>query len=301
MLSHTSFYEEEFSPVKKVGVSGYRAPKHVWLDPGGVPGGMLMWESEGAGEGQRIVRPTARTFEEFVSLREGTNGDILKYAKRWGVLGLCKRHGWPTSHDPNCLSRTFGSSDAIMGESLKSWIIFAEVAAAILEISQKLDDGELGDQEDWEVMLQMYRWPPALQMDWHTPGYSWATAKRKQAAAVEKTAIASLINHWLVLGSVRPHVLWFDNEKNLGVSLLTRGLFSALAVQLMERAGRYVLAACSECRKFYRPTRRPKATQNRYCPDCTAAGIPLLRASQWRNQRKQGLQKQRRGKSWQDN
>lgn len=273
MLKHSASQTEAFEPDKKIAVTEYPAPTKVWLESG-----KLCWQPGNLSGLLHVVRPEVKSFLQFIDLRAGTDADILKYAKRWGVLELCEKHRLPTTHMFPC--QPLGTA----GEYLDEWRAYAKIAAAILEISQRLDDGKLGALQDWKALRET-NWF-SLELDWMKTGYRWTASRRLHAETEEKMLIAHFINQWLALGNVRPRAEWFNANKGLTVRLGIRGLFGALAVQLLEIAGRYVLAACSECRKFYYPRRRPKASQNRYCPDCDAAGIPLLRASQWRNLRK---------------
>lgn len=233
----------------------------------------------------RFVKPTNETFSEFVNLAAASDQEeVLKYAKRWGVLHLCKQHLRPIGHSPGCEPLQSKTHDE--GEPVSAWRLWAQQAAAILNISQRLDENQLGKSEDWQVLYDTgYGYGP-LKLPWHYTDHQERYSEKREIRKrnTEKRDIAYLINEWLAAGSVRPNMEW--QSRIPLITLSGDGLFGALAVHLLELSGRYVLAGCSECRKFYNPTRRPKPTQRRYCTDCVNAGIPLQRASQWRNLRK---------------
>src|SRR5216683_1815600 len=46
----------------------------------------------------RIVRPGPGLLAEFVQLADGEGERIVRFAKEWGVLRLCK-HGLPSPHE----------------------------------------------------------------------------------------------------------------------------------------------------------------------------------------------------------
>src|SRR5690242_12288204 len=50
-----------------------------------------------ADEGTRRVSEREGLLEDFLELRDADGSAILKYARRWGVLGLCK-HNLPADH-----------------------------------------------------------------------------------------------------------------------------------------------------------------------------------------------------------
>lgn len=277
---HRGFASEE--PSERLAVSEYRVPVDIWLD-----GGRLYWPVKT--NMYRFVRPTNETFSQFIDLANATDPEVLEYAKRWGMLFLCKQHLTPAGHNLDCepLQGRGRSEIHEEGEPVKAWKLWAQQARSILYISQKLDDNLLGKSEDWQILYGTgYGYGP-LRLPWHYPDYQERYSEKKEIKKrnAEKTDIAHLINEWLAASGVRPNMEW--QSRIPLITLSGYGLFGALAVHLLELSGRYVLAGCSECHKFYHPTRRPKATQRRYCPDCVEAGIPLLRASQWRNLRKQ--------------
>ncbi len=52
-------------------------------------------------ETDQLVEPGPGMLKGFVALRDANASDVLSYARRWGVLELCK-HDLPASHPPYC-------------------------------------------------------------------------------------------------------------------------------------------------------------------------------------------------------
>ncbi len=142
---------------------------------------------------------------------------------------------------------------------------------AIVNISRQLDDGNRGDTRDWQALIDN---------GW----FKWGSSSRT-TFTIEKRMIAWFVNRWLELGNVRPHAEW---KIDFTLELAGGGLFGALAVQLLENGGEYVIVACTGCRKFFDATpnrqlkdgrkRRPKKGQGRYCRECLEAGVPVIMA-----------------------
>jgi hypothetical protein len=48
------------------------------------------------------ITPAKGMLEEFVKLADADEQDILRYARRWGFLELCREHWEPASHRHDC-------------------------------------------------------------------------------------------------------------------------------------------------------------------------------------------------------
>ena len=270
-------YEE---PRRKLAVGEYFKPATIRLKEG-----RLFWQPVTDWE---RVKPTVETFVQFLQLGNASDREILKYAQRWGVLNLCKQHRKPVSHNLYCdpfeaeplmplvppgsvvVVRSDHESE---GEPVSEWRRWARIAMAIVNISRQLDDGNRGDMKDWQALID-------------SGGFSWGSPPRgKFAMTIEKGTLARFVNQWLELGNVRPHAEW---KIDFTLDLAGGGLFGALAVQLLENGGEYVIVACTGCRKFFDATpnrqlkngrkRRPKTGQGRYCQECLEAGVPVIMA-----------------------
>jgi hypothetical protein len=229
-----------------------------------------------------LITPSSGMLEEFVALPDAAEGKYLEYACKWGLLELCSEHLEPTNHNYNCEpivpSRrlVFGPTDKAarehrenllaLGEPISEWRRHARFARALLNIAAALHEGELGSDEDWETL----HFDEAGFLGWNH------AEKRKEKGfsdiAYEKSLIATGVNtYWLGSGGVQPTIYWngsrpiitFECPKPYGK------LFANLAIQLMMAISQLdAFAICSACGSSYKPKRRPKHGQRRYCSRC---------------------------------
>jgi len=229
-----------------------------------------------------LITPSKGMLEEFVALADADENKYLEYACRWGLLELCKEHYEPTNHNYNCEpivpSRmiVLGTTDKAAnehrktllsaGEPIWAWRNKAQFARALLSIATRLHDGKIGSDEDWKTL----HFDEAGFLGWDH------AEKRKDKnfsdIDFEKSLIADGVNtYWLGSGGVQPRVYWkasrpiitFECPKPYGK------LFANLAIQLMMAISQLdSVAICSACGQSYKPQRRPKNNQRRYCPTC---------------------------------
>jgi hypothetical protein len=124
-------------------------------------GDWLVWPAPSGG---RVVNPRATMITEFAQLRDPAA--ILRFAKIWGPLGLC-RHDLPWPHDGpqgRCWVRT--RDDGAWHEPVSVWQKMAGQVAVMLRISISLHDGKLGERADWDALglgeeeIGLGRWMP---------------------------------------------------------------------------------------------------------------------------------------------
>lgn len=287
-------------PKRKLAVSEYLVPSRIWLE-----GDRLFWHPV---EQWKRVKPISETFADFLALAEEkeSNRDVLDFARKWGVLNLCREHVLPVSHDNRC--KPFERHTYSQGEPVTQWRRFARLAGAVLNLSQDLTDGGIGKSTDWRVVADFDRLLPLsstaatlteLGMFGSSPRRKATPTALKEAGREGRAVIADCVNQWVELGNVRPQMLWQTGEPTvlLAGGLYRGSLFGALAVHLLELAGRYVIASCSGCRKFYHPEIRPKTGQDRFCGQCRNQGVPVALASHRRNVRKTTERAQKRAKT----
>ena len=191
---------------------------------------------------------------------------------------------------------------------MSQWRRFARVAGAILNLSQDLTDGGIGKGTDWRVIAEFDRLLPfssraitlaELGVFGSSPKRKATPTALKEAALEARAVVSDFVNQWVEFGNVRPHMLWQTGEPTVQLAggLYRGSLFGALAVHLLELAGRYVIANCSGCRKFYHPEIRPKSGQDRFCEQCRKQGVPIHLASHRRNLRVAERRAQKRAKT----
>ena len=252
--------------------------------------------------------PGSGLLERFVALAEAPDEAILRYARHWGVLAIC-RHGLPSSHDERCRPmRLPGQRGLVLWEPVPSWRFFSRHAHAVLEIaaathrSHVVEDvaGQLftlaPDPSGTGVRLRAARARPragrpleamlSVPLDrktiWDhlvdeitessTTG-SQTTAAKVNALARQRAFVSFAVNRWLDWGRVRPQVDWTGLtptiELTAGGLLTSDRLAGALALQLAYAvASAEGVATCFSCGRFYTPARRPAATRRSFCPEC---------------------------------
>jgi hypothetical protein len=98
--------------------------------------------------------PGPGLLEQFVALGDAPDEDILRYARHWGVLVIC-RHGLPASHSEDCKPMALpGRGRYVFWEPIESWRYFARHANAVLEAAaatynDQVIDTAIKDQLAW--------------------------------------------------------------------------------------------------------------------------------------------------------
>jgi hypothetical protein len=250
-------------------------PEEFWID-----GGRLYWRGGPVFE----TVPTEGLLDAFV--RIDSERDVLKFATQFGPLGLC-RHGFPAGHyleghqflfDSPSRGQCFPSRAGPASEPAARWFVYARAARAMLNLAAALHGGALGRQEDWADAFESV----PRDEDVHPPDPAAMTRGPLTLIGL-RHLLADLVNEWLLLGDVRPRLLW---EEGVGITF-DADTFGALAVQLTQAVSRTNgLAICSSCGLPYMRTgRKAPAGRRNYCPDC-GLGAALRDAQRAHRQRK---------------
>ena len=216
----------------------------------------------------------------FLDLKGATSGKIARFARRWGVLGICE-HRLPALHNPGIntsvdspawkLIQRYEYRDAcfpprwsgeLSWEPLEEWRYWIKLANVIVRLGAELHALRPGDPKDWQFMgydPELFQgiihgnvMPPPIQLC--------------------RSLLASYITDWLNITEVRPLFFWEQREHafHLG-SWGVDQLLAILGVQmllLINRSSGYAL--CSNCGRPFLLRYRQSATRNVYCdaPDC---------------------------------
>ena len=236
--------------------------------------------------------------QRFIELHQASDEEILKYAKDWGILGLCA-HGLPSfrlttntalrcdikpcAWVPSPLAQGFVSVDApfypgFFCEDLAAWRRFSAAAAAVIQIAANLSR-ERFDESDlaWRSLLSQ---PQPGPPNWKLGDYDLFLIDRplkpSEKLRAARGLLAREINTWLDIGGTG---LSFSCERGgkWRISFASRGfpnLFGLLALKLMftisESDG---IVFCSTCPRAYLPNeRRPSAGRANYCDVCKGDG-----------------------------
>ncbi len=229
--------------------------------------------------------PPTGMLNEFVRLKQGSR--LERFVSKWGGLGICK-HGFPSEHDapwsrlghhngfepdsiPDGLKylvvphNTRGqcrpewqSRGEIYREPVERYVYFANQARTILERASELQNGLLGEDEEWSRIFAGF---PVSNLDIASPPLA------EDSLTIRRAVLMNAINEWLYLGDVSPTLILTANGPEFRLSA---GLFGIIGVQLMFAAtAQRGLAVCSSCAIPYaREKRLPKKGQNNYCKSC---------------------------------
>jgi len=237
----------------------------------------------------REVTPETEAFDKFLELADASPERILAFAKRNGVLGLCK-HGLPTWHDRYCEP---GFSDGAIIEPITSWRAISRAVGAVLLLKGSIDEPITHTQETRE------RW----ELDWRNA--NWLSAQLNERAGrsdceVEnrfcklplpelvrirpfrlfgQRELANVVNEFLACSGIRLSGRYskVPNQRRLELVAETRfgpNTFSLIALQLAQDwAGSKRVARCY-CGKLFPapPTSSPR--RRNFCPECRQAGKP---------------------------
>jgi hypothetical protein len=206
----------------------------------------------------REVAPGGPLLDQFVQLREAPDEELLKFARRWGTLGLCE-HGLPRFHprhgwcDGLRLRSHTRSGAGVFIEPLAGWRQVADAFRSTLNLGAEINQGRLGSEDDWKRAM---------------PNATFEKPPKTDAA---RALLMVVVNGWLSSADVRPEFGWGNGEWQIrlkasdGPTGLSGHLALGLALAVAKKDG---LVICSSCHGSYMPNRRPNPHRRNYCPKC---------------------------------
>jgi hypothetical protein len=263
----------------KLGTDVLLVPNRVELSAG-----RLSW---GASVSYREVEVHEELLLRFAGLAGAPVDKVLKFARKWGVLGLC-RHGLPSTHflPPSGFSLPHAGDVGRAGrpgrwcdprgvESVEAWDTWADRFRALLNIAASLYAGRPCGSKAW---LSFFDRSELEDRGYYLLERDVKDLKPREvgdALSDDKLLLQEVVNHYLDIGGVRPRLILTtgvldDGPPRIGFGCLPpHRLFGVLAIQLMtsiSRTGGPML--CSSCGSPYSPRRRPKQGQRHYCEAC---------------------------------
>jgi hypothetical protein len=245
--------------------------------------------------GGHLVTPTFRTLTEFVKLADPatTDEDILEYARRWGMLGLCP-HGLPRTHDARRVPYSLGlglwlADDYTCGSGIDSpervswWRFWAGQAWALVAVMANLRAERSANEDGWEVLLTPGPWITTKiaseVSDVVLEDRADLGARVTDNVAAQRDHCAAVLEAWLRMARVQPQVRWWIDGPRLEVR--NSGLFDSLGLLLTFLGGdRHGIAFCHACRAPLIPTKRlGRRDRAHYCQSCRDEGRPRRDAS----------------------
>lgn len=247
----------------------------TWQVPSGfkIEPGCLTWQQPGG----RLVTSSTMMLDEFVLLTDADDRDILRFARRWGVLAICAQHGLPSSHLPRryiewlngegALCRPAGGIASPFYEPLSAWRYYAAVAVSVLDISARLGAAtpRPGPEKLWEPLIDFL--PGGIVPG--VVGGRLAVERARRLAPVneQRSLLAEVVQRWLTLGDVQVQYAWRGDRPHFDLG--GGNLFGALGTQLaLAVARKDGLAICDECGCFFVPKRAARPGAPRRCPNC---------------------------------
>jgi hypothetical protein len=224
-------------------------PAKMWVE-----GGWLMWLRHET----YTAAPSPDLLSDFLNVNSAD--DVLKFARRRGILGLCEKHGWPGWHSihDNDFGRLKGrpclpyrANDAC-GERIDDWLLYATQARAVLNLAARLHQSQPGEAGDWAPLGLLPR-------------------NCELSIAAQRKWLAQFIDDWIRCGRVRPQFKWEHEQPTVELS---GSLYSAIGLQLMGTAsGQRGVGWCASCAQWFRTSgRAPKRSQRNYCDECRKNG-----------------------------
>lgn len=255
----------------------------AWTCPAGIEkvGEWLVWEPGVQGRRWRDPRPDFLTrFAELARLPEDRFQDaVLRYARHWGVLGLCQ-HGLPDTHAFNRGAPHFEEaadpchrwklSDGRCIEAIEPWRRVAAQADGMLRAAAAIDQGANVGQESWASFAELF--PPGIWPRTPTPytrrrGLT-ETEVRSTTGTIgpitvrvfpgDREAIAFAVRRWLDIADVRPVFTWSEHTSTgFGARTMFGALALRLATALASRTERPKLCRYGDHLYERRPRERP--------------------------------------------
>ena len=250
---------------------------------------------------------SGRHLAEFIALRPRSEAAIVAYARQWGVLGICERHGLPRTHSAglSTLCAPLGHDAIVDGgwEPTAAWRFFRRQAFLLLDVRARLHRRERVDQGTWLELFdddgprlaydraidftdpgaprvsqpldlrtgQILTRSPVLY--WELEEDDWDRPVWECDLRVQCWCAGLVIQSWLNVGRPEMFASWRGDRADVWVG--ARSLFGVLAMQLAYAAsGSPGFDICHECRALFLPKRRAKAGQRTYCAECRADKVP---------------------------
>jgi len=209
-----------------------------------------------------------RLVYDFAGLSDAPAATILKFARVWGVLGLC-HHGKPMHHQiPTCSARKVGGE---LVDPIASWRTRARYVRSILNIKAELNRGRPGRSEDWKVV-----WPGPTPKDQSLGLASLAVVASIFLSQAEVQPILEAVNGRLAItfigGKLTSLLKSMAAAEQIGSWLSSSGnLLAEIAVRTMlalEEGAGWSICSNPECGRLYRPRRHVAQGRLHFCTDC---------------------------------
>jgi len=237
-------------------------------------GDRLIWlfRDQAKPDAQPLFADPKGALDAFRDIRDGEG--VLRFARRYGVLGLCE-HGLPVSHNPppvpaqeeesSRMCYPLGWGSGMYWEPIERWLHFVRVAMALVRIAARLHAETASDPGDWVTLYEDTHRPELRDVAY------WATVVRNSEDSWRLLTWA--VDDWLRLARLRLTLVWEKPRPILAYQASTT--FGVIAIQLAAAASQSnSVAVCSGCGKPYSRTKRQPAVGKRnWCDECKRNGV----------------------------
>lgn len=206
---------------------------------------------------------------EFAALADAREIQILVFAEEWGPLNVSRHHLWQVGSDG--LSAEELSGEGSDREPIVLWRRTAEAIKAMLRMGIGLRQGRPMARADWWACFRPVELPGApYDADNYPLPWEFFIGARDFDLRLQRAAFQRLVDDWVTALKIRPWLSWGREDDPSPHLVLTQGslLESVLAHTLFAITGTHTLETCSACGRLFKPKRRPRGEERRYCEDC---------------------------------
>ncbi|MGD0580185.1 MAG: hypothetical protein ABSC08_14790 [Bryobacteraceae bacterium] len=234
--------------------------------------------------GQAQRRPVDQSLlSGFLRLAEASDDAVLRFSKKWGILGLCK-HGLPWKHSDACIRTIPSFPGHLWAEKTEHWRTLAAAFKCLINISAELSQGRTGAIDDWRFVERRLSGPDFPAWDAHE------LHNTLSGENMSRMMLMTLVRRLIWIADVTVQLGWNWASRTWEISFDSNGvnLLALLTLQLlltMTKKGGF--AICRSCHQSYIPRRKPDPTRRNYCRKC---GIKAA----WRDAARDGRERRRR-------
>ena len=254
----------------------------------------IQWKIRPKSPNWVFVKPPLDLVREFADLRSASEDQIRRFAKKWGILGICADHpGFPVHHAEGCLpigkldpgrQGAYISGLAEGVEPIRFWRRYAWLFHAVLEIGRALSQAKVGKHRYWYLLFPELRQNPSLirisgpkDLVHARYRFSQHVAELYQLSGVQNVLDWNPEN-------TRGKGQWLWRTRTTKPFNLI-GILAIQAARILSGGG--PTAVCSGCKQEYSSgSRRPKGGQANYCLSCRRDKLALRAADERRRARR---------------
>jgi hypothetical protein len=241
-----------------------------WLIPASLrlESGRLIYERGSERRAAKRVNESTEMLEDFLRLSGGTDEEIFRYARRWGILGLCA-HNLPASHR-SLIDLSWASNREKDGEAPSPFLEAIPKGQTLHQPDRDIGEFCLPATIDgeWAESLDAWRWYARTTRRLLEKAAALQKRRRRRAAEHEWREIVRWLNDWMWLAPTRVHGV----ATKRGPTVRLRPLYSlpalsaVLAAQALFAASRSRgLSTCSNCGDLHTPSVRIPENKRTYC------------------------------------